>query len=206
MAAVRQSVIRPERSRILPPGQRGGSTRAQTAVEAFRLALEHHGADAAIGRLPQGRTLGLVVPCETEPLIMYGSEWQIDSSAFNKWLVTYFREYTPVRVWHWMAGDAEYGAVLRTTQKSIAEGLGMHQQHVGRAINDLASLDLLWMEKRGYYWLNPFVTIKGGGIRQAEALENLNRVGAPAGMLRLPVLPGPGPRESGKRTRKESTV
>jgi hypothetical protein len=138
---------------------------------------------------------------------MYGNEWQIDSSAFNKWLVTYFREYTPVRVWHWMAGEAEYGAVLKTTQKSIADGLGMYQQHVGKAINDLAALDLLWMQRRGFYWLNPFVTIKGGGVRQAEALEYLNSVGAPDGLLRPPVLPEPEPQElRKKRARKESVV
>ncbi|WP_329572909.1 hypothetical protein [Kitasatospora sp. NBC_01266] len=125
-----------------------------------------------------------MVSRDADPLVMYGNEWQIDSSAFNKWLVTYFREYTPVRVWHWMAGEAEYGAVLKTTQKSIADGLGMYQQHVGKAINDLAALDLLWMQRRGFYWLNPFVTIKGG--RSAGIPEQCGRAGRTASTARTP--------------------
>ncbi|MFJ3793442.1 hypothetical protein [Kitasatospora sp. NPDC090091] len=175
--------------------------RRPSPIDAFRRQAEEQGLDAAISKLPTNRSVGIVVPADREPVQMLGEEWQIDSSRFNQWLILYFSEYTPVRVWHWMAGEAEYGGFLQTTQKKMADALSLKQQHVGSAIGALTSLNLLWMEKRGKYWLQPFVTIKGGGPKQAEALEYLASVNAPPTFLRMPVLPDPKTRP---RKKKES--
>ncbi|MEU5859118.1 MarR family winged helix-turn-helix transcriptional regulator [Nocardiopsis dassonvillei] len=74
---------------------------------------------------------------------------------------------------HHLMGTQESGGIVRQTQQAIGEALGIQRKDVGKAMQRLTEIGLVWQERRGEYRINPRCAFYGRSGEQRAAVESI---------------------------------
>ena len=102
-----------------------------------------------------------------------GGAYYLISKELSAKLPTLGLTATQYDLLHLMMGVQQRGGVVRQTQTDLGHTLGIDRKEVGKAMQPLVEIGLIWQEKRGLYRINPRCAFYGRSGEQAQAVEEI---------------------------------